>query len=408
MKLIKARLRGLDTLTETRWFDLSPRLNLFQFAKPRQGRNFLRILQTINPTYAIKTEKPFAGFQEYQEPNGYRRRVNPAKRTVALAVFDVTSGLVEELSAASDLLYQTDRIEVGRRLDSSRWINFVEVASSTRWGTISDDMKALLHTARRVAPGMVPSLSGLIDNLQPSDRIKGGIKDQLSHWLKELPPEVQQESKKRIEALRTGVHRVDHFEAARAIVRTRMPLFVVLGTPCEPAGEPDSGILAGLDRDSASFAHLLQCIAERANVLAQKSASEERAFLRKLNDQLGEVQPPAMMLRLEKSAAGAVLLKNDKPVSMASDGPLFALRRMQAKACLAVALSRIVSKTEAILMFDDPERGLPEALHQDLVDFVTHISKSSQCLYAYSRSNIFRKDAAVRQYTTDDLAMATG
>ena len=405
MKLIKARLRGLDSLTESRWFNLNPKLNLFQFTEPRHGKNFLRILQTINPTYPVETVKPFADFPGYRERDGHTIHVNPAKRTIALAVFGATPGLVKELSAVSDLFYETDRIEVGRRLDYSRWINFVELAASTRWSEISADMAVLQAAARRFTPDMGQPFAKLTAGLQSSDRIKDGIKDQMAHWLRELPPEIQQNSQKLIEATRQGIHRVDYFETARDIVRTRMPLFVVVGSAYKSTTVPGPGATAGLDQDSASFRHLLQLVAERAGALGKKSASEERLFLKELNEQIGAVQPPAMMLRLEKSVSGELLLRNDKLAPTASDGPLFSLRRMQAKACLAVALSRVVYKTEAVLMFDEPAIGFPETLHKDLLNFVMHISKTSQCLYAYSRFDIVPKDTVAKLYSAAELDM---
>ena len=53
MKLIKARIQETGKLRESQWVEVGPHLNLFQFPGekgPRNGRNFLRILQTINPT----------------------------------------------------------------------------------------------------------------------------------------------------------------------------------------------------------------------------------------------------------------------------------------------------------------------------------------------------------------------
>jgi|GEM_PF-1022890 len=408
MKLIKARIRGLDALTESRWFDLTPRLNLFQFPERSHGRNFLRILQTINPTYTVENVEPFADFPEYTEQDGYTKHVNPAKRTIALAVFSATPGLVKDLSAISDLLYETDRIEVGRRLDYSRWINFVELASSTRWSEISGDIETLMDAARRLDPNLVQPVSELIGSLKPADRIKAQIKYQLAHWLQDLPPKIRQESGQRIETTLTAVQRVDYFDAARAVVRDRMPLFVVIGSSLASARDRNPKAMASLEQDSASFGHLLQLIAERAETIGQKSASDERAFLRELNEQLSAVQPQSMMMRLDKSADGELLLKNDKPGPRATDGPMFSLRQMQAKACLAVALSKAAYKTEAILLFDEPEAGFPETLHQDLTDFVINISKTCQCLYAYSHADIFPKDAAGREYSAAELDMSAG
>jgi hypothetical protein len=147
----------------------------------------------------------------------------------------------------------------------------------------------------------------------------------------------------------------------------------------------------------------LHLISERANALDQISTSEERAFLRELNEQLRELQPPSMMMQLVRSSSGELMIINDKPSPRATDGPLFSLRQMQAKACLAVALSRIVYKTEAILLFEQPEMGFPQALHLDLSDFVVNISKTSQCLYSFSDDDIFPEDVQCRRYSAVEL-----
>jgi hypothetical protein len=383
-------------------------LNLFQFPEPRQGRNFLRILQTINPTYSVETVKPFAGFPRYTEKNGFARHVNPAKRTIALAVFSASPNLVKELSTASGLLYETDRIEVGRRLDYSCWINFVELASSTRWSEISADIKALLNTTQQTVPDMAQPIANLLHHLQPSDRIKSNIKDELADWLLDLLPKVRQDSRELIQKALTDVQRVEYFEAARDIIRNRMPLFVVIGSFSTSAKNIGSGSIASFEQDPTSFQHLLQLIAERARAIGQKSANGERVFLRELNEQLSAVQPPTMDMWLDKSVTGELLLKNNKPNPKATDRFLFPLRQIEAKACLAVALSRIVYKTEAILLFDEPERGLPEVFQEELADFIVDISKTSQCLYAYSNVDIFPKDAVGRQYSAAELDMAVG
>ncbi len=212
MKLIQARIRGFGTLEESRWFDLGPHLNLFQFTDqnrkdvPFLGKNFLRILQTINPTYELQTVKPFADFPKFTRQDGYTRRVIPTKRTVALAVFSATPKLVKELAAVSEWLYETDRIEVGRRLDYSRWINFVELASSTRWSEISADMLKLLGQAQRLTPNLATPPADIIQTLKPTDRIKNELQDQLAHWLQSLPSELWESSRQLIEATITRRH----------------------------------------------------------------------------------------------------------------------------------------------------------------------------------------------------------
>ncbi len=97
MKLIQARIRGLGTTMETRWFDLSPQLNLFHFPDKESGGNFLRALQTINPPYSCQDLKPFAEFPPVIKKGERTRRVIAAKRTIALTVFGATPGWYRNL-----------------------------------------------------------------------------------------------------------------------------------------------------------------------------------------------------------------------------------------------------------------------------------------------------------------------
>ena len=408
MKIIQARVRGLGKLEESRWFELSPHLNLFQFSDKKGqngqtgqtlGKNFFKLLQTINPTYEIQTIKPFADFPHFTEQGGYTRRVNPAKRTVALAVFSATPSLVQELATADEWLYETDRIEVGRRLDYSRWINFVEIAASTRWSEISTNMQILLDQAHQFAPDLTNPIIDIIHTLRPADRIKNELQDKLAHWLKNLPSELQKSSRQLIEATISAVMRADHFKAARDIVYTRLPLFVVLGSSNPPANT--------LEQKTNPLQNLLHLIAGRAKSSAKDSITGEQTFLDKLNEQLATSKFSGMSLRINHSPTGLLLMIDGKPSQMTTEGPSTSLRQMQVKAGLAVAFSRVANKTEPILLFTEPERTVPNPLHGELADFVSNISTTCQCLYSFSDVDIFRADDTIgRRYSATDLSMA--
>lgn len=410
MKLIKARTRGLRTLTESQWFELSPRLNLFQFPGQNgqnQGKDFLRILETINPAYLCQTIRPFAHFPKLTEQGGHLRRVNPTKRTVALAVFSATPSLVKELSTVSEWLYETDRIEVGRRLDYSRWINFVELASSTRWSEISVDMQTLLDETHRLAPDLATPLADILCSLRPADRIKNERQDQLAHWLRNLPPELWESSRTLIEQTITAVMRAEHFQAARNIVRGRLPLFVVIGSSDPSSSTPDQKNISGSQQNLASFHHLLDLISNRAKLLIKESISNEQTFFDALNEQLATLHFSGMTLRIDRSQTGVLLTIDGKPVQISTGGPISSLRQMQAKACLAIASSRVIYRTEPILMFAGPEQALPNTLHSELADFVIDISNTCQCLYSFSDVDIFPDDVAGRRYNAAEL-LSTG
>jgi len=401
MKLIQARIRGLGPLTESRWFDLNPHLNLFRFPEQKYGRNFLRILQTINPTYAIETVKPFADFPKYTNQNCHTRRVNPAKRTVALAVFGATPHLVKELAALNQWLYETDRIEVGRRLDYSRWINFVELASSTRWSEISDSVQILLNEAHRLAPDRATPLSDIARSLKPADRVKGKLQDLLKRWLHNLPPRLRESSRELIETTHAAVLRADHFHTAREIVRTRLPLFIIIGGSSADTQQSPSD----KGQDSASPHHLLSLVSRKIDALNRKSINDGHEFLDALNEQLATLHYPGMMLRLDKFSTGVLQVLNDTPNRLSTAEPLTAFRQMQTKACLAVAFSRVAYKTEPILLFDGPEQALPSTLHSELADFVIDISNTCQCLYSFDEIDIFPNNITGRRYSAAELGM---
>jgi hypothetical protein len=388
---------------ESRWFDLNPHLNLFQFPEQKYGQDFLRILQTINPTYAIKSTKPFAEFPKYTERNGHTQRINPAKRTVALAVFSATPSLVKELADIDQLLYETDRIEAGRRLDYSPWINFVELASSTRWSEISDDIQTLLDQTQRITPDRTSPVSDIIDSLKPTDRIKDTVQVQLTNWLQNLPPEIRESSAQLIDTTTTAVLRAEHFHAARNIVRNRLPLFVELD--CSDLSSDTHRRQNNFDanQDTASLQYILHLISKRAESLSRKSSKEEQIFLDELNEQLATLQFPDIILRIDRSSAGELQVVGDKSSRDSTDDPLSLLRRIEAKVCLAVAFSRVSCRTEPILLFTGPGQSLPDTLYDKLADFIMKISNTCQCLYSFSDIDIFPKNISGRRYSAEDL-----
>jgi hypothetical protein len=388
MKLVKARIRGPGTLPKSRWFDLSPRLNLFQFADYQYGRTFLRILQTINPSYEICTIKPFADFPTIIETNSYTRHINPSKRTVALSVFSATPELVQELATAGDWLYETDRIEVGRRLDYSRWINFVELASSTRWSEISTEIATLRDRAHQLDPELAAALADIIENVQPTDRVKNDLQDKLEMWLQNLPSELQKNSRQLIETTLSAIRRADHFQTARDIVQTRLPLFVVIDSSCPAATAVDS---------------LRHLVADKAEWLGKTSSGDRLTFLDKLNDQLGTIPFSGMKLRIDNSPAGVSLSCEGKAGKTSTIGSLDLVGQIQAKIILATAFSRVVYKTEPILLFTGSEQSLPEKTRSKFADFVINVADTCQCLFSYSDVDIFPGDVSARRYSTADL-----
>lgn len=393
MKVIQARVRGLGTTIESLWFKMSPRLTLCHFPDDIGRASFLRTLETVNPSYSCLSTKPFADFPLKIELQGYPRRIRLDKRTVALAIFNSTPELVKELAEISPQLYDTDRIEVGRRLDYTRWINFVEMASSTRWSEISSDMLQLMHDAERIAPDGTEPIAALIKSLKASDRIKDGLAGNITNWLISLPNSIGESARQRKENMLTSVRRAEHFHRARTLVEQRLPLFMVLKTSPISQDPYPSPLFSLIDR-----------ITDRCKDLSRKSEHEPRNFLAQLNRHLSTMRFSGMILRIEATGAGFAL-SSTPALETRHATPRSAFKYLQAAALLTIAYSRVVCRTEPVLLFDSPERSLPAALHPDLADFILRIAEFCQCLYGYTSVDIFPPDQDIKRYTATELTM---
>jgi hypothetical protein len=402
MKLIKARIRGLGRTMESRWFALTPHLNLFHFPDDRGRAGFFQALETINPPYSCQRTRPFADFPQLISRQGHFRKIIAGKRTVALAVFNSTPDLVADLATISPLLFNTDRIEVGRRLDYSRWINFVELASSSRWSEISADMNRLLDLARNLAPARAATLVEIINPLRPADRIRNGIQKELAGWLEDLPPGLSADWQQQLDQISAAVLRAEHFQTARQIIEARLPLFFVLG------GTPWPGAVSRPQRpgqmtDASPLTTLIHLIKDQVSTMA-RDATDSRLLLEELNNHLA--RPPFASVAPRLTGSGGALSivfapdhRRQSPAVLRS--PIAALKTA---ACLAMAYSRVVCRTEPVLLFEGPERRLAATDQADLADFTIQIAESCQCLYGYQTTDIFRKLPELKRTTAAELA----
>lgn len=387
MKMLKARLRGLGSTIETAWFKLSPKLNLFNFTDRDSGARFINGLQTINPPFSCIGVRPFSGFPNISGHRGYLRRINPKKRTIAMAVFGATPRLVGELAKNSDLLYETDRIEVGRRLDYSRWINFVELSSSSRYGEIAADIDHLLQQSKRVAPHLAAELYPIVENTLPSDRIKQELKDNLLLWLQDARQELGPEFKQMIDTTSEAVRRADYFKVARDTVSQRLPLFLNLGSPAMPLSDDK----------------LLQWMSSQALRYNDSATYTESTFLDDVNHQLSLLHFYKTPLRIDCIGGTFSVREETFRNNNKKSSPNDMLQHLRKMACLAIALCRSVYHTEPILLFDGPEKILPESSYPTLVQFICEISEICQSLYVSPRIDIFPNDIGAIMYKDSEL-----
>lgn len=218
MDLIKARVRGLGTTPYTDWFDIAPGTTCLADENPERTHLLLRALATINPQYDCVIENPFKGFPDTELRGGYSKKVYPEKRTIAISVFSADSTLVEALAEINELLYETDRIEVGRRLDYSSWLNFVELASSSRFSEVVDELKLLSERYEHTVPETIAATP-------PTQRISGALMEQLGVWVQSCAPNATEHDTLAAQVLNT-IYRARDFQLARLVVAKHLPRFI--------------------------------------------------------------------------------------------------------------------------------------------------------------------------------------
>lgn len=229
MKLVKARLRGLEKNLQTDWFTPNQRLTLVPVADPATGHRFLRLLETLNPVYDCAELAPFADFPTTITSGGYTKKIHAEKRTVAIGVFDSTSPMVSKLGQLHPALYEIDRIEIGRRLDYSRWLNFVEIASSTRLSELVSTLQPLQAELFREHPTAHATILRILEDRNPGDRVTDGCKYELARWLDNLPTTIRDSQPEVLSSLALAIQRQDRFATARRQIFTHMPLFLIIG-----------------------------------------------------------------------------------------------------------------------------------------------------------------------------------
>lgn len=233
MRLLQLKIRGLGNLPETDWLQAGRRLTVISSANRQRSALVQTAIEALNPVIPCRDSRPFDKIPlETTTRNGYRKVIDPAKRTIVFGIYDSPSSLVHELGDITAPLYETDRIEVGRRLDLSRWINFVELASSSRWSDVSEEISRLLSMAEGINAGG-NEVASLIDSLTDTDRLKGETADRLAAWLIELKNRLPDQD---ISDTLEKVERWQRFKSARRLVEKRLPLMIQASSPHSAAG----------------------------------------------------------------------------------------------------------------------------------------------------------------------------
>ncbi|MEE4241015.1 MAG: hypothetical protein V2I36_06085 [Desulfopila sp.] len=249
--LSNVRIRGLGNVIESQWFEVGSSLTFFAVPESFNRQGFLEALQTINPPYNIEKIDPFRNYPTITRQGKFQKRVRPHRRTIAYAIFTAQPLLVEELAEITPHLYEADRIEVGRRFNYSRWVNFVEIAGSSRWSEISREVLSLASENSLLFPA---SRMDQLNILKETDRVEDDLREYLNAVLLQMLQSESQQKKGKLHELRFAVQRQKHFANARKYVKEQLPLFHLIDSytfamPCSQRVAEISRFVEGIVYD---------------------------------------------------------------------------------------------------------------------------------------------------------------
>jgi len=312
--------------------------------------------------------------------------------------------LVHELAVVSPLFYETDRIEVGRRLDYSRWINFVELPSSTRWSEISDGITKLL--AFQDVSDKHNAISELISSLKPSDRITGETLTLLDAWLALLNRGATTSERTEREELIASVNRAKYFDNARNIIDRRLPLFLTLQNEViTKAYSRQSSFLEGDWQDPLTY-----CLSALLRNMTMQHADEgsKEHILEQLDELLAQLNFLDFKIVLNFSQDCLklnILTSKNNSVDLAQ---INAMQQLQVRAALCMCVPRVLYEVDPILLFDDPVEISTASMAEDVLSLAKEVSKTCQCLYATSSKDLLKRGLSVKQYTDNEIEIARG
>ncbi|TKB10032.1 hypothetical protein [Desulforhopalus sp. IMCC35007] len=358
MKLIQAKLRGSGPVIRSSWFQLSAHINQFYFSESRTGTAFLRAIQTLHPPFSCKKKVPFALLPHFEQIGSHTRHIQPEKRTVVFGVFAATPDVVTELGKLDHNLYETDRIEIGRRMDNSRWLNFVELSSSTRWKEIDENMRVLMRPLKTAFPEKYQKSLAFMDSLKESDRVRGELADRLLLLLQSLGPEHQNN----IEFQETTalIERAAHFQAAREIVYQKLPLMIYFN----------------------EYGEIAPPLTTKVDTTIVPSKTDHNEFW----DYIKQYRPESSLLQ-----------------QTVSTGNQSSLDRLRNGIHLATTVSKEFAMPTPIFLFDAPERHLNSDEQSALKTLIIQTAKSHQCIYRADSKSFFNSDAYDRSYSDSEL-----
>lgn len=356
MKLLKAKVAGHHVVLNSGWFPIDKTLTIVAGVDGAGKSTILKGLLTLNPIPAQQKFNTFVDYPKYFHTNVYRKKIDTGKKTAALGVFTCSDTLLNQLVTIDPVLYGTDRVEVGRRLDLSRWITFVEIATSTRWSEIAKDTFALQEfVVTQTTSQKLLEQFEQCTLLKNTNRINGEIATNLGSWLNNIEKFINAIHRTLFDRVRFGVYRADRFIKARQAVADHLPYFLYFSGSHLLKPEID---LSKRNKIDKSFVHSLD-LESKASPNSKKIKTCES----RVNTLLKKYWP-AVPTQISFEVDGNMLIlsvknsgNNTIPFNKAA--PVFLLQ-----VSLTIALLANIDKSPGnlILLLDEPDSNMGEKI----------------------------------------------
>jgi len=403
MRFMRCKVSGHFVLRNTDWFTVSPECTVIVGGAASGKTTLLGALRSVNPPSCRPTTEPFSSFPQYVATGGHTRKVLPRKKTAVIAVFECDGPLREKLGGIDPVYLETDRVEVGRRLDNSRWMTFVEIAASSRWS----ELKGLMAGLRKLFPGKgkEDDLAGvwrICDELESTDRIKGQLAVRLNMLLDQVDRLAEKgEHRRLVQEARFMVNRAERFRRARRTVEAALPVFLHLKEDSLLPGVIGLQSNEKMQREkegcrSCAEWFFLELLGMKRALLQQRdpaamlgwareNAADEKKVSEKLSRRLRRYLPEHSVSLSVIVAGSELVLKagidGRKPVSL-TDLPRHHLWMLSSAVCVCCLIE--LGRRSPVLLLDEPDAGLEEDSKKELNELLGRLGKTCQMVICTS------------------------
>lgn len=416
MQLLRCKVAGHFVLQNSDWFTIHAKRTTITGPAGSGKSTLLSALRSINPPFCHPDPAPFTAFPDFVASGHQARRVIPAKKTAAIGVFICDNTLRNTLAAIDPLFMDTDHIEVGRRLDNSRWITYVEIAASSRWSELTPVLKKL----REALPesGDDREVAGLWqegESREPAERIKEELAARLNALLDRLAERAGwPEARDLLQQARFIVNRADRFKKAREVTSRSLPVFLYLHKDNLLSATIDVDRLAErLRQEGENFQQcpdlfflkllgiepdfLRQAADHEISGLLRQDGRRYEAAARKLGERLGAYLPGTIPELSLSGAGGTFMIRARNSRGDHAPAAISGHQRWMLSCAVSTWYFSERQERQPIFLLDEPDAGLGREEKRELETMLGRLSDSCQVVVCASGED-FLADASGRRY----------